>query len=58
VRNAFDGAVERSFVGSRGSTKTTDLAYELEGRVVQFRVGGSTVRLPEDFDVSTHDAIS
>jgi hypothetical protein len=49
----------RSFEGRLvrlgGRLKAADLPDELEGGVAQLLVAGSVIRVPQAFDVSTHD---
>jgi hypothetical protein len=49
-----NGRIERRFVGLRRSVKATDLADELQRRVVKFVVSGLAAGLPQTLDVSAH----
>src|SRR2546425_4879276 len=48
------GRIERYLVGLRRRVKATDLADELQRRVVQLVISGLAVGLPQTLDVSAH----
>jgi len=48
------GRIERRLVGLRRRVKATDLADELQRRVVQLVVSGLAAGLPQTLDVSAH----
>src|SRR3989442_15833644 len=48
------GRIERRLVGLRRRVKATDLADELQRRVVQLVISGLAVGLPQTLDVSAH----